>query len=186
MPTQPDQTPAAAGTTRTSSGQDRTVVREPVTAPDRSSSALPDRSGPVVRAVEAVRGPGPDPASTSGHVNGQSSHADHHPSEAARGQAHPLEHHERRRDCRLPRSVQLSRRCHVAHGRAPSQRGKRGCARSARSTTANVQAASVFGQWQGTASVRTTRPAADQADSRRDHRCDELSSRSCLDRRRRD
>src|SRR5262245_26566793 len=65
MPTQPDQTSAAAGTARTSSGQDRTADREPATAPDRPSTA-PDRSGSAVRAVEAQRGPGPEPASASG------------------------------------------------------------------------------------------------------------------------
>src|SRR5690348_5341699 len=52
MPTHPDQTSAAAGTARTSSGQDRTADRELVTAADQSSAAPPDWSGPVVQAAE--------------------------------------------------------------------------------------------------------------------------------------
>src|ERR1051326_3387149 len=52
MPTHPDQTSAAAGTARTSSGQDRTAVRELVTVTDRSFSKTLGRSGPVVRAAE--------------------------------------------------------------------------------------------------------------------------------------
>src|SRR5690348_9781079 len=59
MPTQPDQTSAAAGTARTSSGQDRIEVRELVTAADRFSSNTSSRSGPVVRAAEVLRMPGP-------------------------------------------------------------------------------------------------------------------------------
>jgi len=37
MPTQPDQTSAAAGTARTSSGQDRTVFAWSRTVPERSA-----------------------------------------------------------------------------------------------------------------------------------------------------
>src|SRR5689334_15251773 len=57
--TPPDHTTAAAGTARTSRGQDRTAVRELVTAADRSFSETSGRSGPVVRAAEASRRPGP-------------------------------------------------------------------------------------------------------------------------------
>ena len=59
MPTQPDHTSAAAGTARTSSGQDRTAVREHVTAADRSWSAAPGWSGQVVWAAEVLARPGP-------------------------------------------------------------------------------------------------------------------------------
>jgi hypothetical protein len=54
MPTQPDQTSAAAGAARTSSGQDRTVLPGRTAAGDRSATA-----GPVVVAGTGPRRPGP-------------------------------------------------------------------------------------------------------------------------------
>ena len=50
MPTQPDHTSAAAGTARTSSGQDRMVFAWSRTAPDRSAAGT---------ASGTAAGPGP-------------------------------------------------------------------------------------------------------------------------------
>jgi hypothetical protein len=85
MPTHPDQTSAAAGTARTSSGQDRTADRELVNIPDRSSERSlgavwtggPDGRG----AVQGRAGAG----TYAGRISDESGHADHHPSAAARG-----------------------------------------------------------------------------------------------------
>src|ERR1700734_3943886 len=53
MPTQPDHTSAAAGTARTSSGQDRTVLMPDETGADRSPPV-----GPVVRTAGGPPGSG--------------------------------------------------------------------------------------------------------------------------------
>ena len=84
MPTHPDHTSAAAGAARTSSGQDRTVRPGRAVAGDRSAAA-----GPVVRAGTGPPRPGSAGRGTV-HVDGDSSHAGHHPSVVASGWGSPV------------------------------------------------------------------------------------------------